>query len=174
MRKFNDNFVKLQAELVVTKRVNIGLCERIVIVECQCWANAQYSTRECLEVAGIPRQVDDKNLETKVLPIFQKIGCTIDPTFIDDCHRLGKNNDSHCKVYPSKGLQTNLQSQERLEKLRHWRSWSKQRYIQTKVYVLVIEFCGQKSKDYKILVQLIISIFLVELSKLKLLKIVVR
>ena len=82
MRKFNDNFVKLQAELVVTKRVNIGLCKRIVIVECQCWANAQYSRRECLEVAGIPRQVDDKNLETKLLSIFQKIGCTIDPTLL--------------------------------------------------------------------------------------------
>ena len=62
-------------------------------MECQCWANAQYSRRECLEVAGIPRQIDDKDLETKVLSIFQKIGCTIDPTFIDDCHRLGKNND---------------------------------------------------------------------------------
>ena len=44
-------------------------------------------------MAGIPWQVDDKNLETKVLSIFQKIGCTIDPSFIDDCHRLGKNND---------------------------------------------------------------------------------
>ena len=43
-------------------------------------------------MAGIPRQVGDKNLETKVLSIFQKIGCTIDATFIDDCHRLGKNN----------------------------------------------------------------------------------
>ena len=62
-------------------------------MERQCWANAQYWRRECLEVAGIPRQVDDKNLETKVLSIFQKIGCTTDPTFIDDCHRLGKNND---------------------------------------------------------------------------------
>ena len=59
----------------------------------KCWANAQYSKRECLEVDGIPRQVDDKNLETKVLSIFQMIGCTIDPTFIDDCHRLSKNND---------------------------------------------------------------------------------
>ena len=44
-------------------------------------------------VAGIPRQVDYKNLETKALSIFQKIGCTIDPIFIDDCHLLGKNND---------------------------------------------------------------------------------
>ena len=86
MRKFNDNFAKLQAERVVTKRVTSELCKRIVTIEPQCWANAQYSRRECLEVAGIPRQVDDKNLETKVLSIFQKIGCTIDSTFIDDCH----------------------------------------------------------------------------------------
>ena len=45
-------------------------------------------------MAGIPRQVDDKNLEKKVLSIFQKIGCAIYPTFIDDCHQLSKNNDS--------------------------------------------------------------------------------
>ena len=90
MRKFNDNFTKLQAELVVTKHVNSELCKRIVTVERKCWANIQYSRRECLEVTEITRQVDDKNLETKVLPFFQKIGCTIDPTFIDDCHRLGK------------------------------------------------------------------------------------
>ena len=44
-------------------------------------------------MTGILWQVDDKNLETKVLLILQKIGCTIDPTFIEDCHRLGKNND---------------------------------------------------------------------------------
>ena len=93
MRKFNDNFAKLQSELVVTKRVNSELCKRTVTVERQRWANAQYSRRECLEVAGISRQVDDKNLETKVLPIFQTIGYTIDPTFIDDCHRISKNND---------------------------------------------------------------------------------
>ena len=86
MCKFNNNFAKLQAELVVTKRVSSELCKRIVTVERQCWANAQYSRKECLEVAGIPRQVDDKNLIKKVLSIFQRIGCTIDPTFIDDCH----------------------------------------------------------------------------------------
>ena len=85
MGKFN--------ELLVTKRVTSELCKRVVTMERQCWANAQYSRRECLEMAGIPRQVDDKNLETKVLLIFQRIGCTINPTFIDDCHRLGKNND---------------------------------------------------------------------------------
>ena len=78
MSKFND--------LVVTKRVTSELCKRVVTMERQCWANAQYSRRECLEVVGIPRQVDDKNLETKMLSIFQKIGCIIDPNFIDNCH----------------------------------------------------------------------------------------
>ena len=30
MRKFNDNFAKLQAELVITTHVNSELCKRIV------------------------------------------------------------------------------------------------------------------------------------------------
>ena len=89
IRKFNDNFSKFQSELAVTTE----LTKRIVTLECQCWTNAQYSKKECLEVVGIPRQVDDNLLETKVLSIFEKVGCTIDPGFIDDCHRLGKNSD---------------------------------------------------------------------------------
>ena len=75
-RNFNDNFTKLQSELVATKLVKSELCKRMVTMERQCWANAQYSRRECLEVVGIPRQVDDKNLETKMLSIFQKTGFT--------------------------------------------------------------------------------------------------
>ena len=93
IHKFNDNFSKLQSELAVTKQVSTELTKRIVALERQCWANAQYSRKECSEVVGIPRQVDHNLLETKVLSIFEKIGCTNDPGFIDDCHRLGKNND---------------------------------------------------------------------------------
>ena len=44
-------------------------------------------------MVGIPHQVDDKHLEAKVLSIFQKVGCTVTPKLIDDCHQLGKNND---------------------------------------------------------------------------------
>ena len=40
-----------------------------------------------------PRQIDDNLLETKILSIFEKVGCTIDPGFVDGCHRLGKNSD---------------------------------------------------------------------------------
>ena len=66
IRKLNDNFSKLQSELAVTNQVNTELTKRIGTLEHQCWANAQYSRKECLEVVGIPRQVDDNLLETKV------------------------------------------------------------------------------------------------------------
>ena len=41
MHKFNDNFAKLEPELVVNKRVNSELCKRIMTMKRQCWANAQ-------------------------------------------------------------------------------------------------------------------------------------
>ena len=93
MYKFNKIFSKLQSELSIAKQVNTELTKKIVTLERQCWPNAQYSRKECVEVVGIPHQVDDKHLEAKVLSIFQKVGCTIAPEFIDDCHGLGKNND---------------------------------------------------------------------------------
>ena len=46
-------------------------------MERQCWANAQYSRRECLEVVGIPRGVEQKDLESKVLSVLEKVGCKI-------------------------------------------------------------------------------------------------
>ena len=40
--KFNKNFEKLQSELIVVGQVNSVLSERLVSMERQCWANAQY------------------------------------------------------------------------------------------------------------------------------------
>ena len=103
IRKFNDNFSKLQSELAATKQVNTELTKRIVTLERQSWANAQYSRKECLEgLVGITCQVDNNQLETKVLSIFEKVGCTIDPGFIDDCHRQSKDNDSYYWVFTQK------------------------------------------------------------------------
>ena len=49
-----------------------------VDLERQCWANAQYSRRECLEIIGIPHSLDDNSLEEKVVQVFEKVGCNID------------------------------------------------------------------------------------------------
>ena len=67
IRKFNGNFVKLESEINIVKKVDKLLNKKVIDLERQCWENAQYSRRECLEVAGIPRDVSDENLESKVL-----------------------------------------------------------------------------------------------------------
>ena len=67
--KFNDNFEKLQSELIVVGQVNYVLSERLVSMKRQCWANAQYFRPECLELVGALRSVSDGNSEEKVLKI---------------------------------------------------------------------------------------------------------
>ena len=49
-------FKKLEADLAVTKNLNSKLMERVVQTEKQCWANAQYSRRDTIEVVGISAQ----------------------------------------------------------------------------------------------------------------------
>ena len=57
IHKFNETFVKHESEINIVKKVNTLLNERVIGRERQCWANAQYSRRECLEVAGITRSL---------------------------------------------------------------------------------------------------------------------
>ena len=66
IRKFNEHLEKHQSELTVAKQVNSVLSERLVSMERQCWANAEYSRRECLELVGAPRSVSNGGLEEKV------------------------------------------------------------------------------------------------------------
>ena len=77
--KIND---KVEWQLLGTKNVNSLLQQRVIELVGQCWANAQYSRRQCLEVAGIPESVKQNEFEDKVLRIFKKVGCAIFPVII--------------------------------------------------------------------------------------------
>ena len=103
IHKFNENFVKHESEINIVKKVNTLLNERVTGRERQCWANAQYSRRECLEVAGIPRDVSNENLEWKVLEVFSKVGCEIFSRDIEACHRLTINDRVTVKFLRRKG-----------------------------------------------------------------------
>ena len=92
IRKLNDNFSKLQADIKTAKHINNLLSQRVVDLERECWANAEYSRRECLEIVSIPRSVDDNSLEEKVVQVFEKVGCNIDSSNIEVCHRITKRN----------------------------------------------------------------------------------
>ena len=65
----------------------------MVDLERECWANAQYSRRECLELVGIPSSVTHDLLEDTVLNVFSKMGCQIQKENVEACHRIHKNND---------------------------------------------------------------------------------
>ena len=91
--QLNQKFSQLEAKYSVVKQANSLLSKRLVDMERQCWANAQCSRRECLEVVGILDSVQNNELEDKVLTIFKKIGSEVSPRDIDAYHRLRKDND---------------------------------------------------------------------------------
>ena len=83
-----SSFSKLEADIQVTRNINSKLPERLVTMGRRCYANEQYSRRECLEISGIPESVANNGLESNVLKILEEIDVPINPTFVEDCHRL--------------------------------------------------------------------------------------
>ena len=86
IKLLKENYNKLESDISVSKIVSSFLTEQMKNVERQCWVNAQYSRRECLEVVGIPSSVNVKDLEGKVC--INRIGVAVKPYDIEACHRL--------------------------------------------------------------------------------------
>ena len=70
------------------------LLPRVLNLERQCWANMQYSRRECQEVVAIPRSVDDSSFKEKVIQVSEKFGFNIDSNNTEACNRITKKKDS--------------------------------------------------------------------------------
>ena len=77
----------MQSELCVFRQVSSKLREQFVSLERQCWSNCQYSTRECLELSGLPESIENSELKDTVLQLFKKLAVEIDSN-IEDCHWL--------------------------------------------------------------------------------------
>ena len=65
--------------------------DQMKLLERQCWVNKQYSRRECFEISGVPKSVSDKDLEGKVLNLFQKTDIEVHPDNIEACHWVRSN-----------------------------------------------------------------------------------
>ena len=70
----------------------------------QCWANAQYSRWECLEITGITSSVSDKDLEEVLRKVITKAGVDITADGIEDCHRVGNKGQTIIKFGKRKVL----------------------------------------------------------------------
>ena len=88
IKLLKENYNKLESDILVSKTASSLLTEQMNNVERKCWANAQYSRRECLEVVGIHSSVNVKDLEGKVCTVFNRIGIAVKPDDIEACHRL--------------------------------------------------------------------------------------
>ena len=97
VQKLNTNFELLKCDFSATRIEINSLNERLTALERQCWANAEYSKRECLEITGIPSSVSDKDLEEVVCKAITKAGVDITPDDIEDCHRVGNKGQTIIK-----------------------------------------------------------------------------
>ena len=81
-----SDFRRLESELSISRTINSKLCDRVISLEHQCWANNQYSRRECLEITGLPENTENGNLEDLTLKVLNEIGVNIDSQNVEDCH----------------------------------------------------------------------------------------
>ena len=92
MKDLSSSFKRLESDVQIVKTVNNNLIKQLENIERQCWANAKYSRHECLEVIGIPKTVESKDLEHTVCKVFNSIGFDIEEDRIQTCHRLTKSD----------------------------------------------------------------------------------
>ena len=83
IKLLKENYKRLESDISVSRTVSSLLTDQMNNVERQCWANAQYSRRECLEVVGIPSPVKIKDLEGKVCSVFNRTGVAVNPDDIE-------------------------------------------------------------------------------------------
>ena len=73
MKDLNNSFKRFTSDVQIAKTINNNLLKQLENTETQCWANAQYLRRECLEVIGITKTVESKDIEHTVWKVFNSI-----------------------------------------------------------------------------------------------------
>ena len=88
LKEQKTDFRKLESDLAISRNVNDKLTKQLILLERKCWANGQYSRRECLEISGMPESIQDDDLEDCILKIFNECDTPVDPPNIEACHWL--------------------------------------------------------------------------------------
>ena len=151
VRKLTSSFAKLKPELAISKNITTVLSGRLVQMERQCWANAQCSRRESVEIVGIPSSVHQNQLEDSVCKIFDKLNCNIVKDNLENCQRL-KGDRVIVKFSKRKECKQVLIVKV-TRKMLIWLILALReivRFISIKVYVVTTKCCGHGAKSYTI------------------------
>ena len=104
MKDLNNSLKRFESDVQIVKPVNSNL-KQLENTERLCWANAQYSQRDCVQVIGIPKTVQTKDLERTVCKVFNSIGFDIGEDRIKACLRLAKSDRAIAKIFRRKHCQ---------------------------------------------------------------------
>ena len=128
--------------------ITIVLSERLVHMERQCWANVQYSWRECGTIVGILSSIYHDQLEESVCKLFDKLNCNIVKDYLGDCHRL-RDDRAIVKFFKRKDCKQVLSVKNELKNISMALDLRKMvRFILIKVYALTTKCCGHGAKSY--------------------------
>lgn len=84
--------MEIQKKMKTTENENLNLKKDVVSLQ-------QYVRRNNIEFCGIPDNINNKDLQEKVIEIAQSIDVKINPKEIEACHRLPKGpKDKNCKT----------------------------------------------------------------------------
>ena len=102
----NESIMSIKDSIIdALKEENIKLKSRveqledkIIRMEIAKNNNDQYTQCNNIEILGIAATVKDEDLEKKVIAIFRCLKIDIDPSGIEDCHRLGNSTPKNTIV----------------------------------------------------------------------------
>ena len=101
--RLSENLAKLmesnKKQFIVVKKVNNLLQKGVTEIEKSQAKVEQYSSRNNVEISGIPHEILNNNLEDKVINIFKDSGIEIGHLDIEGCHQLplSRNNSGGTK-----------------------------------------------------------------------------
>ena len=87
-----DKHEQLNIQIFICKNVNKHLEEKVVKLEKAQAMSEQYSRRNNIELAGIPKSIKDNVFEETIINICEEHGIDISPMDIEACHRLPLSN----------------------------------------------------------------------------------
>ena len=118
MKLYDKRFEILESQIYVTRRVNEELVTRIGQIEKNSYRNSQYSRRECIEISGIPAEIDNKSLENTALEIIARSGVNVSNENVEGCHRIGKNNATILKFSRRKDCYATLKVRKEISNMK--------------------------------------------------------
>ena len=100
------SYSKLKSDLDITKAVNESFKNQVFTLKRHYWSNAEYSRQATPEISGIPENIDNGELERKVLTFCQNLIAILILQMLKLATRLNQITKAgrYPKIFQAKGF----------------------------------------------------------------------